>query len=122
MIGRNLAETRNYIKESDLDTNIAIDTSPFKSFKGNNPSNSIVFKSLNPRTLGSLIAMYEHKIFVQGFVWNIFSFDQWGVELGKEITKSVLSSIKDLENIDSFDSSTKNLISMFKDSNSRDLK
>src|SRR5690606_15199960 len=56
---------------------------PFKVFEGNRPTNSFLFKKLTPRVLGSLIAIYEHKIFVQGVIWNIFSFDQWGVELGK---------------------------------------
>ena len=62
---------------------------PHKVFEGNKPSNSILFDKLTPRTLGSLIAMYEHKIFVQGVIWNINSFDQWGVQLGKVLAKEV---------------------------------
>ena len=67
---------------------------PFKIFTGNKPTNSILFDRLTPRTLGSLIAMYEHKIFVQGVIWNIFSFDQWGVELGKQLAKKSYRSSK----------------------------
>ena len=65
---------------------------PFKVFEGNRPSNSILFKKLTPESLGELIAMYEHKIFVQGVLWNIFSYDQFGVELGKELAKKLLKN------------------------------
>ena len=87
---------------------------PHKVFSGNRPSNSILFKKLTPRTLGSLIAMYEHKIFVQGVIWNIFSFDQWGVELGKQLTNKILPQLKDNKTILSHDSSTNGLINAFK--------
>ena len=66
---------------------------PHKVFPGNKPTNSIMFDKLTPRTLGALIAMYEHKIFVQGIVWNINSFDQWGVELGKQLAKQILPEL-----------------------------
>ena len=88
---------------------------PHKIFSGNRPSNSILFKKLTPRTLGSLIAMYEHKIFVQGVIWNIFSFDQWGVELGKQLAKKILPQLKDAKKISSHDSSTNGLINAFKE-------
>jgi glucose-6-phosphate isomerase len=87
---------------------------PFRVFDGNRPSNSILFKKLTPRTLGSLIAMYEHKIFVQGIVWNIFSFDQWGVELGKVLAKKILPELQTAGDIDSHDPSTNGLINYFK--------
>ena len=87
---------------------------PFKVFKGNSPTNSILFKKLTPRTLGSLIAMYEHKIFVQGIIWNIYSFDQWGVELGKELAKKILPEMAGGAKINSHDSSTNGLINTFK--------
>jgi len=87
---------------------------PFRIFEGNRPSNSILFKKLTPRTLGSLIAMYEHKIFVQGVIWNIFSFDQWGVELGKVLAKKILSELATTEEISTHDSSTNGLINYFK--------
>jgi glucose-6-phosphate isomerase len=67
---------------------------PYTVFRGNNPTNSILFEKLTPRTLGSLIALYEHKIFVQGVIWNINSFDQWGVELGKVLAKKILPNCK----------------------------
>ncbi len=87
---------------------------PFKIFKGNKPTNSILFKKLTPRTLGSLIAMYEHKIFVQGAVWNIFSFDQWGVELGKQLAKKILPELSADGNISSHDPSTNGLVNAYK--------
>lgn len=65
---------------------------PFKVFEGNRPSNSLVFDKLTPESLGKLIALYEHKIFVQGIIWNIYSYDQFGVELGKELAKKLLSN------------------------------
>ncbi|MBF0389887.1 MAG: glucose-6-phosphate isomerase [Desulfamplus sp.] len=87
---------------------------PHRVFEGNRPTNSILFKKLTPRTLGSLIAMYEHKIFVQGVIWNIFSFDQWGVELGKELANNILPELENSEQITSHDGSTKGLIGVFK--------
>ena len=88
---------------------------PFKVFTGNRPTNSIMFKLLTPRTLGSLIAMYEHKIFVQGIIWNVFSFDQWGVELGKQLANQILPELACDEEVTSHDSSTNGLINAYKD-------
>ncbi len=87
---------------------------PFKTFNGNRPTNSILFKKLTPRTLGSLIAMYEHRIFVQGVIWNIFSFDQWGVELGKQLAKNIYPELEGQDRVSSHDSSTNGLINEFK--------
>ena len=86
---------------------------PHKVFKGNRPTNSILVKKINPRTLGSLVAMYEHKIFVQGVIWNVFSFDQWGVELGKQLANRILPELKDEKESTSHDSSTNGLINIF---------
>lgn len=86
----------------------------FKIFEGNRPTNSILYKELSPRTLGNLIAMYEHKIFVQGVIWNIFSFDQWGVELGKELAHKILPELQSKDEIQSHDSSTNGLIHVYK--------
>ena len=86
----------------------------FKTFAGNSPTNSILFKKLTPHTLGALIAMYEHKIFCQGIIWNIFSFDQWGVELGKQLANQILPELQDDNAIDNHDSSTNGLINTFK--------
>lgn len=88
--------------------------SPFKVFEGNKPTNSILVKEINPKTLGALIAMYEHKIFVQGVIWNVFSYDQWGVELGKQLANSILPELEHNEKIHSHDSSTNGLINQFK--------
>lgn len=88
---------------------------PFKVFEGNRPTNSILFRKLDPRTLGSLIAMYEHKIFVQGVIWNIFSFDQWGVELGKQLAQEILPKLKAEGKVTDHDSSTSGLINAYKE-------
>jgi glucose-6-phosphate isomerase len=87
---------------------------PYRVFEGNRPSNSILFKQLTPRTLGSLIALYEHKIYVQGIIWNIYSFDQWGVELGKVLAKKILPELTNREEVTTHDSSTNGLINYFK--------
>jgi len=87
---------------------------PYRVFSGNKPSNSILFKKLTPRTLGALIAFYEHKIFVQGIIWNIFSFDQWGVELGKVLAKRILPELSDDSPVSTHDSSTNGLIGYYK--------
>ncbi|HTK21223.1 MAG TPA: glucose-6-phosphate isomerase [Mucilaginibacter sp.] len=88
---------------------------PFKEFDGNRPTNSILVKKITPRTLGSLIAMYEHKIFVQGIIWNIYSFDQWGVELGKQLAGKILPELRNNDEVSSHDSSTNGLINQYKD-------
>ena len=87
---------------------------PFKVFKGNRPTNSILVKKLTPKVLGSLVAMYEHKIFVQGIIWNIFSFDQWGVELGKQLANKIYPELQDDSEVSSHDVSTNNLINTYK--------
>lgn len=90
------------------------DLAPFKVFEGNRPTNSILFKKLTPKVLGSLVAMYEHKIFVQGVIWNIFSFDQWGVELGKVLAKKILPELGGEDQVSSHDASTNGLINAYK--------
>jgi glucose-6-phosphate isomerase len=87
---------------------------PFKVFEGNKPTNSFLVKEITPETLGSLIALYEHKIFVQGIIWNIFSFDQWGVELGKQLAGKILPELQNDKEISSHDSSTNGLINAYK--------
>ncbi|MGZ3755129.1 MAG: glucose-6-phosphate isomerase [Mucilaginibacter sp.] len=87
---------------------------PFKEFDGNRPTNSILVKKITPYTLGALIAMYEHKIFVQGIIWNIYSFDQWGVELGKQLAGKILPELRTNDEITSHDSSTNGLINQYK--------
>ena len=87
---------------------------PFKVFTGNKPTNSILVQKITPFTLGALIAMYEHKIFVQGVIFNIYSFDQWGVELGKQLANRILPELQGSEKVISHDSSTNGLINQFK--------
>ncbi|NLS13467.1 glucose-6-phosphate isomerase [Vibrio sp. SM6] len=102
-----------FIKAGKTEAEVA-ELVPFKVFEGNRPTNSILVKQITPRTLGNLIAMYEHKIFVQGVIWNIFSFDQWGVELGKQLANQILPELADEAKISSHDSSTNGLINAFK--------
>jgi len=115
MNGKNLQTVIEELKQDGLSDVEIKELAPFKVFTGNRPTNSILFKILDPRTLGSLIAMYEHKIFVQGVIWNIFSFDQWGVELGKQLAKKVLPELITGEEIETHDSSTNGLINAFKE-------
>jgi len=87
---------------------------PFKVFEGNRPTNSLLIKEMTPYTLGALIAIYEHKIFTQGVIWNIFSFDQWGVELGKQLAGRILPELQNDKDVSSHDSSTNGLINRYK--------
>lgn len=114
MKGKTMSEVSEELKSSGLQ-NAEIDAlAPHKVFDGNRPSNSILVQKIDPYTLGSLIAMYEHKIFIQGVIWNVYSFDQWGVELGKVLAKKILPELETDENISSHDSSTNGLINSFK--------
>jgi len=88
---------------------------PHKIFEGNKPTNSIFVKKLTPRVLGSLIAMYEHKIYTQSVIWNVNAFDQWGVELGKQLAKVILPELSNKDKVESHDSSTNGLIQFYKD-------
>jgi glucose-6-phosphate isomerase len=103
------------IKELAGKSEVEIDKiTPYKVFLGNRPTNSILVKKITPKTLGSLIAAYEHKIFVQGVIWNIFSFDQWGVELGKQLANKIYPELQDDTIINSHDTSTNGLINQYK--------
>lgn len=114
MAGKSGAEAIGELRLSDGSDEEISRLAPFKTFAGNRPTNSVLVKKLTPRTLGSLIAMYEHKIFVQGVIWNIFSFDQWGVELGKQLAGKVLPELADDSPVSSHDASTNGLINAFK--------
>ena len=114
MIGRSRRETREQLAAAGVKLQDIEEKIPHMVFDGNQPSNSILFKKLTPRTLGSLIAMYEHKIFVQGIVWNLNSYDQWGVELGKHLTEKVLEELESGKNIHKHDSSTTGLLEQFR--------
>ena len=99
----------NALPEADRDKLL-----PFKVFEGNKPTNSFLVKKINPFELGKLIAAYEHKIFVQGVIWNIFSFDQWGVELGKQLANRILPELRDDNSVSGHDSSTNGLLNAYK--------
>lgn len=114
MHGKTEGEVQTELAKSGMAESEIRSHLPFRVFEGNKPSNSILFTKLTPRTLGSLIAMYEHKIFVQGVIWNIFSFDQWGVELGKVLAKKILPELATAAPVDSHDASTNGLINYFK--------
>jgi glucose-6-phosphate isomerase len=115
MMGKTQEEVEAEFRALGVDEQTATQLTPFKVFEGNNPTNSILFKQLTPKVLGNLIAMYEHKIFVQGVIWNIFSFDQWGVELGKQLAKKILPELESEAPITSHDASTNGLINAFKE-------
>ena len=100
MMGKSEQEVIEELKQSGKSNDEIAKLKNFKVFEGNRPTNSILFKEMTPRQLGSLIAMYEHKIFVQGVIWNIFSFDQWGVELGKQLAKGILPDLENDEVVD----------------------
>jgi len=114
MEGKFRNEVLKELKAAGLSDKEIKKIAPYRQFKGNRPTNSILFKMLTPYTLGSLIAMYEHKIFVQGIIWDIYSFDQWGVELGKELAKKILPELAGDDPVESHDSSTNGLINTFK--------
>jgi glucose-6-phosphate isomerase len=114
MNGKTLEQVVEELKKDGKSEQDIQQIAPFKVFEGNRPTNSILLKRVTPYSLGSLIAIYEHKIFVQGIIWNIFSFDQWGVELGKQLAKSILPELKDDQPVSSHDASTNGLINQFK--------
>ncbi len=114
MMGKTEQEVRAELVRSKEDIGNIETLIPHLTFEGNRPSTSILFKSLTPKTLGRILAIYEHKIFTQGVIWNINSFDQWGVEYGKQIARLVLPKLLNDEKITQFDSSTNNLINYTK--------
>lgn len=111
MWGKTEAEARIELEAAGLSPKEVQDLLPYKVFQGNSPSNTILYPSLTPRVLGQLIALYEHRIFVQGIIWNINSFDQWGVELGKQLASGILSVLKGETGPRGLDSSTSGLLS-----------
>lgn len=113
MAGRSEEETMNDLKHIGLNEEEISRRLPHMVFEGNKPTNSILFRKITPRSLGSLIAMYEHKVFVQGVIWNINSFDQYGVELGKKLAKKILTELKDKSMLQSHDSSTSTLMNYY---------
>ena len=114
MKGKAEAEVRAELTAAGMSGDTLEKLVPHKVFTGNRPTNSLFFQELTPRTLGTLIALYEHKIFTQGILWNINSFDQWGVELGKQLAKAILPELADDAEVHSHDSSTNGLINYYK--------
>ncbi|MBN3518526.1 glucose-6-phosphate isomerase [Algoriphagus lutimaris] len=112
--GKSLEEVKKEMKAAGKSDEQIEKIAPHRVFEGNRPTNSILVKKITPYTLGSLIAMYEHKIFVQGVIWDIFSFDQWGVELGKVLANGILPELKGDEKVTSHDGSTNGLINAYK--------
>ena len=114
MNGKAAQEVRNELEENNLSEVEIQSLLPFKVFEGNNPTNIILIDKLTPSSLGALISLFEHKIFVEGIIWNIFSYDQWGVELGKKLAEQTLKDIEGSE-IAQHDASTTQLLEYFKD-------
>lgn len=112
LTGKSAAEVQTELESKNLSEEEIKSLKPFKIFSGNKPTTSILINKLTPANLGKLVAMYEHKIFVQGVIWNIYSYDQWGVELGKQLASKILSEI-DESDVREHDSSTKNLLKFY---------
>jgi glucose-6-phosphate isomerase len=110
MRGKTLAEARDELKGAGLTARAIDKLAPHKVCPGNRPSNTLLYRRLDPHTLGMIIALYEHKVFVQGLVWGINSFDQWGVELGKDLARELLGPVQGLDDEVTRDSSTNGLL------------
>jgi glucose-6-phosphate isomerase len=114
MKGKSAEEVSQELSKAGLSPTAIQALAPYKVFEGNRPTNSILIKQVTPFTLGQLIAAYEHKIFVQGVIWNIYSFDQWGVELGKQLANQILPDLKNQAFVSQHDGSTNGLINTYK--------
>ncbi|NNK39116.1 MAG: glucose-6-phosphate isomerase, partial [Winogradskyella sp.] len=115
MNGKTTEEVRTELKKDGLSEEEIEQLVPFKVFDGNKPTTSIFIKKLTPKSLGKLIAMYEHKIFVQGVIWNIYSYDQFGVELGKQLAKTILNELQSNKLSNKHDESTLGLMRFYND-------
>jgi len=114
MMGKTMEAVIEELENTNLTSAEKEKIIPFKVFEGNRPTNSILIKKITPRSLGQLIALYEHKIFVQGVIWNIFSFDQWGVQLGKELANKILPELSGTAPVSNHDASTNGLVNLYK--------
>ena len=114
MNGKTLAEASEELRKDGKSEEEIAFLAPHKVFEGNKPTNSIMMEYVSPETLGALIAMYEHKIFVQGVIWNVNSYDQWGVELGKQLAKKILPELSNADAELKHDASTNALINWYK--------
>ena len=115
MQGKTAKEVKVELEEQGLDHHLIMELMPHRVFGGNRPTNTIMIDELTPKALGKLIALYEHKIFVQGIIWNINSFDQWGVEFGKQIAQKILPQLSGTNKVTDHDGSTNSLINYFKE-------
>jgi glucose-6-phosphate isomerase len=113
MLGKTAGEARTELVAQGLGDEALESLLPYKVFPGNRPSNTLLFDKLDPHTLGMLIALYEHKVFVQGVVWNINPFDQWGVEFGKQLAGELLPELQGKQRVSSHDASTNGLINHY---------
>ena len=104
----------NFFAQTEALMNGTNHENPYRVFEGSRPTNSFLLKKITPYSLGQLIALYEHKIFAQGIIWNIFSFDQWGVELGKILANKILPELQNEQLVSNHDSSTNGLINAYK--------
>jgi glucose-6-phosphate isomerase len=114
MLGKTKEQARAELEQQGMSGELLEQLLPHKVFEGNRPTTSILFDQLTPNTLGKLIALYEHKIFVQGMIWDINSYDQWGVEYGKQIAQQILPQLTNDEVVTNYDSSTNGLINYTK--------
>ena len=114
MNGKSLDSVKSEMQKAGKSEEEIGKIAPHRVFEGNRPTNSFLVKQITPYTLGQLIAAYEHKIFVQGVIWNIFSFDQWGVELGKVLANAILPKLQDDQEVKDHDPSTNGLINAYK--------
>jgi glucose-6-phosphate isomerase len=113
MQGKTVDEAYQELTDGGMGEKQSRELAPHKSMEGNKPNNVIMLEELSPKNMGALLALYEHKVVAQGIIWNINSFDQWGVELGKQLSKPVYQSISENEVGDGFDCSTQSLIQKY---------
>jgi len=113
MLGKTVDQVQTELNASKMSADAITELTPHKVFPGNRPSNTILYKTLSPKTLGNLIALYEHKVFVQGAIWNVNSYDQWGVELGKQLATALLPKVQGTEPADAHDCSTQGLLKQY---------
>jgi len=114
MLGRSEAEVRADLAAGGMSPRPADRLASHRTFDGNRPTNTLMFERLDPFTLGALVALYEHKVFVQGAIWRVNSFDQWGVELGKELATSIARELANPDDVRSHDASTEGLVAEYR--------
>ena len=115
MLGKTAEEVVAELKAQGMDKAQIKELTPHKVFPGNRPSNTLFYPQLTPEMLGSLVALYEHKVFVQGVIWNVNSYDQWGVELGKQLAKALLPKVEGKADAEGHDASTQGLLAYYRD-------